>query len=989
VSAIRTVYVYRSMTTPFKVRAESWPRVSALLDQALELDAAERAKFLDALRESEPDIAAEVSGMLPDVSAAVGAAEQASQTSAAAIQATPYATLLSEALLAADGELSSASAGMRFGAWTLVEKLGRGGMGEVWRAERSDGMYEGAAAIKLLRTDLPVARLAARFARERAVLARLNHPNIARLLDAGVANEQAFIVLELVNGTPLLDYAAKHAPTLAARVRLVRDIARAVEHAHSQLVLHRDLKPSNVLVDTDGTVKLLDFGIAAALDEASNDAASSNLTQLTGRGLTLEYASPEQIVGDRSVPASDVYSLGVMLFHLVAGQRPFATSANRAALEYAIVHDDAPRASNDMSATTATLPESDRVTRPIDASNARGDLDAIIAKALRKSSLERYGSAAAFANDLDQWLIRAPISIKAEDRGYRTRLWFRRNWIAASFGAVAATAVVVGLAVSLWQRSEAVHAAALAKEEAARAEKVASYLGELIESASPDQHAGNWPTVLTLLEKSEKELDERFKDDPRTHALLLKRMTDTNDALNRDTVALAQSQRLISLHEANPPSDPTVYVDALRQQAWLLYRLVRHQESLAVYEKLKPKLIAAYGKDHAEYAKYLLGLGGVLKELGRPDETLALYEEGYALLMRHEPDNPLHRLNLANDKTVLFTRDARFHEAEQALSAVQSTFAEVEKSNGAALRDVLIMRNNLEAIRIRIGRYDGVDVRLNEISNAGTKLLGADNFIALTAASSLASHSCATANFTDCLHRSQRYAESVKKRVGGEPSEIIAAELDAVSLAALFEQQPKTVLRDSAKQLFDRIAATLTTAGVQRSFLYRSVADAAIRIGDFSLARVAIEKARQDLHESKASRPDRAAQADRAEAALAFHSGDARRAVTLLDARFKHHELVKERDTPAHATLWLQRALYEVEFDSTAAAKSLAESRAAFARAGGAMPHFAALTRYVDARLSGEGMAIKNAQIDIDRIYLRGPTKAGTSEWRLPHLTSQ
>lgn len=497
------------MTTPFKVRAESWPHVSALLDQALDLDGNERREFLDALYESDPDIAAEVSKMLPAVSAAVLAGEQHSQHPAAAIQAPPYATLLAEALAAADGDASGANAGMRFGAWTLVAKLGRGGMGEVWRAERSDGMYDGVAAIKLLRSDLPAARLAARFAREREVLARLNHHNIARLLDAGVANDQAYIVLELVNGAPLLEYVAVHAPTLASRVRLLRDIALAVEHAHSQLVLHRDIKPSNVLVDAEGNAKLLDFGIAAALDVANSDTESSNLTQLTGRGLTLEYAAPEQILGERTVPASDVYSLGVMLFHLVAGQRPFAASANRAALEFAIVHDEAPRASNSASAANAAFPAFDILPRPTDASSARGDLDAIIAKALRKSVLDRYASATAFASDLDQWLSRAPISIKAEDRGYRMRLWFRRNWIVATFGAVAATAVVVGLAASNWQRSEAVQAAARAKEEAARADKVASYLGELIESASPDQHAGHWPTVLTLLAKSEKELGQR------------------------------------------------------------------------------------------------------------------------------------------------------------------------------------------------------------------------------------------------------------------------------------------------------------------------------------------------------------------------------------------------------------------------------------------------------------------------------------------------
>ena len=319
------------MTTPFNVRPESWARISALLDAAFDLDAEGRAALLAQTTADDAELGAELARLLPATNSNVAATRVPN--------AVPFTALLNLALLK---QAALDSTGATFGAWTLAEKIGQGGMGEVWRAVRSDGMFQGAAAIKLLRSDLPADKLVARFARERAVLARLNHPNIVRLLDAGVANDQAFIVLELVQGLPLLTFASSNAPNVADRVRLIRDLTRAVEHAHSQLVLHRDLKPSNVLVTENGSAKLLDFGIAAALDEAAQAETTPNLTQLTGRGLTLEYAAPEQILGEPTVAASDVYSLGAMLFHLLAGQRPFAGSANRAALEYAVVHTDAP-----------------------------------------------------------------------------------------------------------------------------------------------------------------------------------------------------------------------------------------------------------------------------------------------------------------------------------------------------------------------------------------------------------------------------------------------------------------------------------------------------------------------------------------------------------------------------------------------------------------------------------------------------------------------
>ena len=219
------------MNTPFNVRTESWARLSALLDEAYELDASGRALLIKKISAEDTDLGSELARLL--------ALMRMSDTPLAIASNVLFTSLLNDAFTQDALRDAPDNTGLKFGGWTLTEKIGQGGMGEVWRAVRSDGMFQGTAAIKLLRSDLPADKLAARFARERAVLARLNHPNIARLLDAGVANDQAFIVLELVRGSPLLTFAAACAPTVAERVRLIRDLTSAVEHAHSQLVLHR------------------------------------------------------------------------------------------------------------------------------------------------------------------------------------------------------------------------------------------------------------------------------------------------------------------------------------------------------------------------------------------------------------------------------------------------------------------------------------------------------------------------------------------------------------------------------------------------------------------------------------------------------------------------------------------------------------------------------------------------------------------------------
>ncbi len=410
-----------------------WERLSPLLDDFLDMPEAERPARLEALRADDPALAEALAGML-------GQLPEIERDGFLEAPAIPRPAGLE---------------GQTIGAYTLDRELGHGGMGTVWLARRTDGRYEGQVAIKFLRTGLFGHGDAARFEREGSILARLSHPHIARLLDAGISQDgtQPYLVLEYIDGEPIDAYCRRLALPTAARLRLFLDVLGAVAHAHNRLILHRDLKPSNILVTASGDVKLLDFGIAKLLDDSGGEATA--LTAHAGNAFTPDFAAPEQLQGGDVTTATDVYALGVLMFILLGGEHP-TVSPTGAPLDRmrAVIEVEPKRLSDSVlrrgGPTSAHSSASKKLSNEL-----KGDVDTIVARALKKSPAERYANAADLADDVRRYLEHEPIAARPDARLYRIAKFARRHRAGVATATVAVTALAIGVGVALWQAREA------------------------------------------------------------------------------------------------------------------------------------------------------------------------------------------------------------------------------------------------------------------------------------------------------------------------------------------------------------------------------------------------------------------------------------------------------------------------------------------------------------------------------------------------------
>jgi serine/threonine-protein kinase len=415
-----------------RISKANWQVLSPLLDELLDSDVERRVARLAEIRGTDVDLANDLSALLDSADAL----EHQPFLEGGVINDLPVVGLQGQVI----------------GTYTLERPIGQGGMGTVWLARRNDGRFEGHIAIKLLNLGL-LDQGAARFRREGSILARLDHAHIARLLDAGVtAGGQPYLLLEYVHGEPIDRWCNSRKLDTVSRIRLFLDVADAVAEAHRQLVVHRDLKPANILVTADGQVKLLDFGIAKLLEEDGVTGPATALTMDGAQAVTPYYAAPEQLTGAPATTATDVHALGMLLFLLLTGQHPMGAASSPAAMMRAIV-DDEPKRASDAVADTALTPDviqaraAERNMSPAALRRVlQGDIDTIIAKALKKAPHERYASVTAMGDDLRRYLAHEPISARRDAITYRAAKFVRRNRLAVA----SAVVILAGLSMGVY-----------------------------------------------------------------------------------------------------------------------------------------------------------------------------------------------------------------------------------------------------------------------------------------------------------------------------------------------------------------------------------------------------------------------------------------------------------------------------------------------------------------------------------------------------------
>jgi eukaryotic-like serine/threonine-protein kinase len=591
---------------------------------------------------------------------------------------------------------TEAKPGDAVGPYRLVRLLGVGGMGAVWLAERSDGLFKRQVALKLPHVIGAVAGLAERMAREREILAALEHPHIARLYDAGLTSDgRPYLALEYIEGVPIDEHCSIRQLNVRARLELMLQVARAVAYAHSRLVVHRDIKPANIQVDAHGQIHLLDFGIAKLLaSDAAPPLADPSLTYQMGVALTPNYAAPEQIYGEAVSTASDVYSLGAVLYEVLVGQRAYTLRAN-----------DPLSMAQAIRAAHIARP-SDAAVEPRARRALRGDLDTIVLKALKKQAAERYQSVAELADDLERYFKGESVSARADSTWYRTRKYIARNrLVVGSVGAVVA-ALAIGLATVLVETQRIAQERDIARSSAMREEAVRYHLTRLFR-ASAAGNADGPATPKAMLDRSAQRVLGEYRNDPYLAGKVVEALADLYGALEDIEGEAPLLEGFLA--QAGPSADPAAVagvrqklaeVELLRgntarasglldsaDEFWRhspqLYReerleglavrgrLQRTQgnleASLATYQTALHERILLSGANHRETAGLYNSLAITLTALNRLDQALAGYDRALAIYQQLGQSDNIDALVMMANRGTLALRFGRLAEATQML----------------------------------------------------------------------------------------------------------------------------------------------------------------------------------------------------------------------------------------------------------------------------------------------------------------------------------
>jgi len=591
---------------------DSWDRLERVFFGALECPEAERATFLDEACGDDAAFRAEVNAVL-----------------------LAHLTVPGEAESLSGGPEIPSMEGVRLGAYELRERVGSGGMAEVYRAARVDHQYHQDVAIKLVRSSLPVDEMARRFRLERQVLASLQHPNIAPLLDGGVAPDgRPYLVMQYVQGMAITEFADARRLSVAERLRLFATVCRTVQFAHANLVVHRDLKPSNILVTPDGVVQLLDFGIAKLLDPAGANITVPLTEELVL--LTPEHAAPEQVLGNPITTATDVYSLGILLYELLTGTRPFRSS-NPVELHRAVCEREPTRPSAALTTVAAQAPELDAAlvaeARGLQAlglqQTLRGDLDQIVLMALRKEPPRRYASADQFAEDIERYLAGRPVIAQRDTLRYRSSKFLRRNRLTVGLAAALLLLVVSSAATVLYQSRERGRALVEAQRERDTSAQLSAFLVSIFDASTPGESRGETVTARELLDRAAARLDRDLETEPEVQADLALAMGEAYGGLGLVEPAQALVERAVQQRRASAGENPIPLANALRRLGRIRATAGALPEGMELMGEAVAILEERAGPNDS-------ALAVTLTTLGRMQVSAGDYEGAHALLDRAE-----------------------------------------------------------------------------------------------------------------------------------------------------------------------------------------------------------------------------------------------------------------------------------------------------------------------------------------------------------------
>lgn len=688
---------------------ERWKKIQSLFEKALELNPSERENFLKQECGDDKELFDEVISLI----------------SADEKQHSIFSGSAGDYIAHNDANLD----GKTFGSYRTIKQIGSGGMGSVYLAERIDGHFEQKVALKIVKPGMNSNEIIRRFEDERQILARLQHPNIARLLDGGISESGLpYFTLEYAEGKPITNYCDENNLTIEERLELFKKVCEAVLYAHQNLVIHRDIKPGNILVQEDGTVKLLDFGIAKVFEE---DDDQKFVTRTGMRVMTPEYASPEQVRGEPVSTGTDIYSLGLILYQLLTGCPPYeVTSTSALEMERIICLTEPQKPSTMITNSLSSASDNKQKSSPEFISRKRkttiaklkkrisGDLDNICLMAIRKEAKRRYSSIAQFITDIDNHLTGIPVIARKSTVSYRTKKFIQRHKAGVVVAASAVLIVAILTTVYFMQLAEERDKAQL---EAEKSKKVSEFLTGIFQLSDPEYSKGESITARELLDNGVKRIESELSDQPEVLANMLGVMGNVYKNLGLYPNALILLQRAYSINDSLLGSRSPETAKSINDLAGINFAMGDYGPAIEKFNKAIAIRKNIYGEESLETAESKNDLAMVLREEGNYEEAEILLNASLFVRKKFLSSGSPEVAQSMNNLGLLKDDMGEYDEAkklfEESLKIKKELYGKIHPS-------VTETMGNLAFLLRQMGEYDEASKLFNETLEIDKKLFG-------------------------------------------------------------------------------------------------------------------------------------------------------------------------------------------------------------------------------------------------------------------------